>query len=1063
MWSTKELKSRSLLLLVFALLLGVLLPISRSPSADASSASVTAPSQPTFSLNTANQDPGDFVIAGFSSSATLLVSIGFVDPPAGTSFTLPTTTGLTASSGYNFTGGKTQISFTGSQANANSALAAMTVATGGTTGDITIRVTASLSIATVFYNPINNHYYEYFSSNVYAWNTPDTSTSAIHLAETKSRYGVTGYLATITNAQEQKFIYENFSYDDIWIGATDDYEVLNTRCAGTAGWSNFADQSASEGKWYWISGPSDEKCKKFWDGNTSGLWVDSSTNATLARTAGNASSARYENWCTGNSTPYTLTAGRSMGEPNNAGSEQFALEKWNGATCWNDWGRKGDGQKSYLVEYSGDFNDPATFATATLTARVSNAPRNVSAARATPSLSGELVVSWQAPIGVTPTSYTVTSSPGGRTCTTTSLTCTVDGLTNGTSYTFTVVATFSDASTATSLASTAVSPASTPVSITYDPQGGSSISSGSSIVGGSIASSPGTPTREFHSFRGWFTGASGGSAITFPYTHGQTANFTLYAQWTDTRRTQTISLSGDTLDRGSNTTLSASGFSGTGEVSYSISSGDCTIRGAVLTVNGGSGTCVVNASIAADSTYQGASTSATFTLRTRQSQAITLSQLSSVSVNSTPQAFTATASSGLTVSVSSSTPSVCTISSGTVRAVGRGTCTVVASQGGNASFLPAPDLSQSFTITGLAQSITFTQPSSLTTVSEDQRLSATSNSGLSVLFRTTTPSICTIQGGALAPVAAGNCVVVASQAGDGTYSPAEEVSRTVVITFVAKSPQRITISPVSAMILEDSPQQLSISTITATALQLTASPSNVCTIDLQRRVTAIGEGICNVRALQPSTRQLEEAEAKASLTVFRRASIAERVVALEWPRPTSIDARTPLGQEQLNAKTSIPGKYSYSPSAGTLLSSGINDLTVTFTPDDLANYVPVTMSVKILVRRAEAPTASPSPSPTVSPTASPSASPTTSPTTSPRPSLSPTPTMSPTPRPSRSVSASPTPTSSPSPIQSVSPTAIPFPSISAGTNAKGSGVQVKVENVKPGSRVKVTVRKNVKP
>ena len=605
------------------------------------------------------------------------------------------------------------------------------------------------------------------------------------------------------------------------------------------------------------------------------------------------------------------------------------------------------------------------------------------------------------------------------------------------------------------------------LTVTYDSQGGSAIINGSTITGGSIASSPGTPTREFHSFRGWFTGASGGSAITFPYTHGQTANFTLYAQWTDTRRTQTISLSGDTLDRGSNTTLSASGFSGTGEVSYSVSSGDCTIRGAVLTVTGGSGTCVVNASIAADSTYQGASTSATFTLRTRQSQAITLSQLSSVSVNSTPQAFTATASSGLTVSVSSSTPSVCTISSGTVRAVGRGTCTVVASQGGNASFLPAPDLSQSFTITGLAQSITFTQPSSLTTVSEDQRLSATSNSGLSVLFRTTTPSICTIQSGALAPVAAGNCVVVAFQAGDGTYSPAEEVSRTVVITFVAKSPQRITISPVSAMILEDSPQQLSISTITATALQLTASPSNVCTIDLQRRVTAIGEGICNVRALQPSTRQLEEAEAKASLTVFRRASIAERVVALEWPRPTSIDARTPLGQEQLNAKASIPGKYSYSPSAGTLLSSGINDLTVTFTPDDLANYVPVTMSVKILVRRAEAPTASPSPSPTVSPTASPSASPTTSPTTSPtsspRPSLSPTPTMSPTPRPSRSVSASPTPTSSPSPIQSVSPTAIPFPSISAGTNAKGSGVQVKVENVKPGSRVKVTVRKNVKP
>ena len=40
------------------------------------------------------------------------------------------------------------------------------------------------------------------------------------------------------------------------------------------------------------------------------------------------------------------------------------------------------------------------------------------------------------------TGYTVTATPGGKTCTTTdALTCTVDGLTNGTAYTFTVTAT----------------------------------------------------------------------------------------------------------------------------------------------------------------------------------------------------------------------------------------------------------------------------------------------------------------------------------------------------------------------------------------------------------------------------------------------------------------------------------------------------------------------------------------------------------------------------------------------------------------------------------------------
>ena len=72
----------------------------------------------------------------------------------------------------------------------------------------------------------------------------------------------------------------------------------------------------------------------------------------------------------------------------------------------------------------------------------------------------------------------------------------------------------------------------TTLTVTYDSQSGSAISSGSTTTGGSISSSPGTPTRSGYTFNGWFAAASGGSAISFAYVHGQTANFTLYAQWT---------------------------------------------------------------------------------------------------------------------------------------------------------------------------------------------------------------------------------------------------------------------------------------------------------------------------------------------------------------------------------------------------------------------------------------------------------------------------------------------------------------------------------------------------
>ncbi len=76
-------------------------------------------------------------------------------------------------------------------------------------------------------------------------------------------------------------------------------------------------------------------------------------------------------------------------------------------------------------------------------------------------------VSWTAPTdgGSAITGYTVTSSPGARTCTTTTATsCTVTGLTNGTSYTFTVTATSSVGTSTPSSASSPVTPGVAPSS-----------------------------------------------------------------------------------------------------------------------------------------------------------------------------------------------------------------------------------------------------------------------------------------------------------------------------------------------------------------------------------------------------------------------------------------------------------------------------------------------------------------------------------------------------------------------------------------------------------------------
>jgi 6-phosphogluconolactonase (cycloisomerase 2 family) len=71
-----------------------------------------------------------------------------------------------------------------------------------------------------------------------------------------------------------------------------------------------------------------------------------------------------------------------------------------------------------------------------------------------------------------------------------------------------------------------------------------------------------------------------------------------------------------------------------------------------------------------------------------------------------------------------------------------------------------------------------------------------------------------------------------------------------------------------------------------------------------------------------------------------------------WPTPAAIDYGTTLSGTQLDASASVPGTFTYSPAAGDVLTSGPQTLTVTFVPNDTADFTTATASVNLTVEKA---------------------------------------------------------------------------------------------------------------
>ena len=157
------------------------------------------------------------------------------------------------------------------------------------------------------------------------------------------------------------------------------------------------------------------------------------------------------------------------------------------------------------------------------------------------------------------------------------------------------------------------------------------------------------------------------------------------------------------------------------------------------------------------------------------------------------------------------------------------------------------------TIARGSQSITFNATGTPRTFSPSGTFTvnplASVSSGLSVVYTSTTPSVCTIPGPApdtVSIVAAGNCIIAANQPGDGNYNAAAQQTQT---TAIGKANQIITFTNPGQRTLVSPNVNLSASSTSGLTVAFATQTPSICSVT-GSQATMLAVGTCTIRASQ---------------------------------------------------------------------------------------------------------------------------------------------------------------------------------------------------------------------
>ena len=330
----------------------------------------------------------------------------------------------------------------------------------------------------------------------------------------------------------------------------------------------------------------------------------------------------------------------------------------------------------------------------------------------------------------------------------------------------------------------------------------------------------------------------------------------------------TVNVSPSSFAYNGSSSIAVSGGSGSGLISYLVSSGteNCSLSGATV-IGTGVGSCTITAVKAGDDSF--AVVTDTVELNVfKAAQTINFDAPATKTYGDDTFAVTATSSAGLSVGLSSTTPEICQVTAeGDVTVSAAGSCQLSAEQSGDAHYAAASAVTKVITVNPADQSLlTLSATPSNLAFNDTSTLAASGGNGTGAVTYAVTEGAeqCSLNGTTITATGVGTCTITATKAADANYSA---TTQTVELS-VAKAEQSISFDLANTRVFNDS-ESFGIDVTGGNsdeAVVTISSDESVCTV-AGNTVEMVSVGACRLAATQAGDDHYEAAE-EVSRTIY---------------------------------------------------------------------------------------------------------------------------------------------------------------------------------------------------